>query len=478
MNSPSRPATSPGPRPLLLAAAVWMIAAPALAGGGAERAAPVTFTKDIAPILQRSCENCHRPRGGAPMSLISYQDVRPWARSIKQRTATREMPPWFIDKNIGIQEFKDDPSLTDDEIELVGAWVDAGAPEGNLTDMPPPLRWPAGGWSIGEPDLIVRSPVTTVHALAPDWFGGIEPPSPTGLTEDRFVKAVQVREVLLDERGREITTVNTDTPGKSDGRAKLNLFVVHHAVIAAASKGAGDSPSRQPGNFSITHELGQNATRFPDWVGVRLPTDSVLTYDLMHYHSVGKEVRVRVDTAFQFQPLDYEPKYMQSGGAQSGAFDLELDIPAGEADIMRDGFSRLTRPAIMMTFEPHLHSSGRRMCIEALYPNNAREMLNCAGYNHNWVKVYTYEDYVAPLLPAGTVLHLLAWYNNSLSNPQVLDSRNWKGWGNRSIDDMLYHLPRMVYLTDQEFEAEVATRAAAGVSQLFAVSPEPAQDQP
>ena len=85
---------------------------------------------------------------------------------------------------------------------------------------------------------------------------------------------------------------------------------------------------------------------------------------------------------------------------------------------------------------------------------------------------------MAPLLPAGTVLHLLAWYNNSLSNPQVLDSRNWKGWGNRSIDDMLYHLPRMVYLTDQEFEAEVATRAAAGVSQLFAVSPEPAQDQP
>ena len=468
MNTPSRPDGSSGPRPLLLALTVWMVAAPALAGSGAERAAPVTFTKDIAPILQRSCENCHRPRGGAPMSLISFQDVRPWARSIKQRTATREMPPWFIDKNIGIQEFKDDPSLTDDEIRLVGAWVDAGAPEGDVTDMPPPLRWPAGGWSIGEPDLIVRSPVTTVGAVAPDWFGGIDPPSPTGLTQDRFLKAVQVREVVLDERGREITTVNTDTPGKNDGRADLNLFVVHHAVIAAASEGTGASPSRQPGNFSITHELGQNATRFPDWVGVRLPADSVLTYDLMHYHSVGKEVRVRVDTAFQFQPPDYEPKYMQSGGAQSGAFDLELDIPADEADIMRDGFSRLTRPSIMMTFEPHLHSSGRRMCIEALYPNNAREMLNCADYNHNWVKVYAYEDHAAPLLPAGTVLHLLAWYNNSISNPQVLDSRNWKGWGNRSIDDMLYHLPRMVSLTDQEFEAEVAARAADGVSQLFA----------
>ena len=231
-----------------------------------------------------------------------------------------------------------------------------------------------------------------------------------------------------------------------------------------------DSPLGAAGNFNITHELGQNATYFPEWVGIRLPADSVLTYDRMHYHSVGQEVRVRVDTAFKLHPEGYEPKYLQGFGAQSGAFDLELDIPAGEQDIFRDGFYRLTRPAIMMTFEPHLHSSGKRMCIEAIYPNNAREMLNCADYNHNWVKVYVYEDDVAPLLPAGTVLHLLAWYDNSESNPRVLDPRNWKGWGNRSIDDMLYHLPRMVHLTEEQFEEEVAAR---GVRQQFVSS----QDQ-
>ena len=458
---------------LMLSAAAVLLVAGAPSGAAAQADHEVTFTKDIAPILQRSCESCHRPRGGAPMNLISYQDVRPWARAIKARTEAREMPPWFVDQNIGIQHFKDDPSLTAGEIALIGRWVDAGAPRGNPADMPPPRQWSAGRWTIGEPDLIVSSPIATVEAVAADWFGGINPPTPTGLTTDRYVSAVEVKEVLLDDDGLELDPAAASADGKSGDadRAALNLFVVHHAVITAMTPDAdADSPLGAAGNFNITHELGQNATYFPDWVGIKLPADSVLTYDRMHYHSVGQEVRVRVDTAFKLHPEGYEPKYMQGFGSQSGAFDLELDIPAGEQDIFRDGFHRLSRPAIMMTFEPHLHSSGKRMCIEAIYPNNAREMLNCADYNHNWVKVYVYEDDVAPLLPAGTVLHLLAWYDNSESNPRVLDPRNWKGWGNRSIDDMMYHLPRMVYLTEEQFEAEVASR---GVRQQFVNS----QDQ-
>ena len=154
----------------------------------------------------------------------------------------------------------------------------------------------------------------------------------------------------------------------------------------------------------------------------------------------------------------------------SGAFDFALDIPSNDDNVFRDGFFRLDKPALMLTFEPHLHSSGKRMCIEALYPNNSREMLNCSDYDHNWVKVYVYEDDVAPLLPAGTVVHLMAWYDNSTSNKNVVDPRNWKGWGNRSIDDMFYNLPRIVYLTEEEFDTEVAAR---GGTPAFATS----QDQ-
>src|SRR3989442_11275808 len=145
--------------------------APSLAFGG-QTPSPraVTFTRDIAPILQRSCENCHRTSGVAPMPLTTYEEVRPWAVAIKRKTAAREMPPWFIEKNIGIQRFKDDPSLSDAEIETIATWVDSGAARGNPPDLPPPRRYAdAARWTIGAPDLIVSTPVMPVKALGADW---------------------------------------------------------------------------------------------------------------------------------------------------------------------------------------------------------------------------------------------------------------------------------------------------------------------
>src|SRR5690349_22500430 len=123
----------------------------------------VTFSKDIAPILQRSCQNCHRPGSVAPMSLLTYEEARPWAKSMKLRTSLRDkpnaMPPWFIEKNIGIQQYKGDISLSDAEIDKIARWADNGAPQGNPADAPPPLKFlDAKQWEIGTPDLIVSSP--------------------------------------------------------------------------------------------------------------------------------------------------------------------------------------------------------------------------------------------------------------------------------------------------------------------------------
>ena len=436
-----------------------LAAAPAAA---AEREADVTFTRDVAPIMQRSCEKCHRPRGGAPMALISYQDVRPWARSIKNRTQSREMPPWFIDKNIGIQHYKDDPSLSDAEIATIAAWVDSGAPRGNPEDLPPPTVWPADGWTYGAPDLIVPSPEGTVEADAADWFGEWGH-TPSGLTEDRYVKAIEVKEVRLHEEQAEVD---------DDGRAALGLFVVHHAVLTAESPEDTGGPANcgrrtfcgeRDNEFTLVHELGQNATVYPDDVGVLLPAGSVITFNSMHLHSIGREVSARLDVGFTLHPKDYEPKYnlgLTSLG-RATQYDYEFDIPAEDDNVMRDGFHRLDQPTKMLTFEPHLHSSGKRMCFEALYPNNAREMLSCADYDHNWAKVYVFEDDVAPLLPAGTVVRVMSWYNNSETNKNVVDPRNWKGWGNRSIDDMMSGITRMVHMTQEQFDAEIAARGGS-----------------
>src|SRR5678816_2740241 len=133
-----------------------------------------TFTKDIAPIFQEKCEACHRPDSIAPMSLKTFSEVRPWVRSIKSRVEARNMPPWQIDRSVGVQKFKNDRSLNDDQYATVMKWIEAGAPQGDPKDMPPAKTWPEDqGWNFAaqfgqkEPDLIVKSePVSYTHLRA------------------------------------------------------------------------------------------------------------------------------------------------------------------------------------------------------------------------------------------------------------------------------------------------------------------------
>src|SRR6266404_8453683 len=177
------------------------IAAPAFAGDDAK---PVTFSKDIAPIFQAKCQECHQPNSIAPMSLISYQEARPWARSIKERVATRQMPPWHIDRTVGVQHFKNDMSLSDEQVDTIVRWVDAGAPQGDPKDMPPakPLitdnGWKAERDGFGKPDLVVKSSEYTMPAEHQDvWY---RPMSDIPLTEARWVKLVEIRPTNLKAR--------------------------------------------------------------------------------------------------------------------------------------------------------------------------------------------------------------------------------------------------------------------------------------
>ena len=425
----------------------------ALAAGQAAPGGQVTFTKDVAPVLQRSCQSCHRPGGMAPMSLLTYEDVRPWARAIQRRTSLREMPPWFIERNIGIQKFKDDISLSDEEIARITKWVDAGAPRGNPADMPPPLRFADGAeWSFGKPDLVVSSQVVTVKPVAPDLQADIDPVK-VGLTEDRYIKAVQVREIRLSDRAVEGTPTGP--------RAALNISVLHHATMSsrteidAESEDPDNPAGRLSGGFNLVHELGQNATIYPDELGVLLPANSYLSMRV-HTHATGKETQVRLDIGFKLHPKGYKPKYVMKAGSSMGNHDL--DIPAGEDNVRLDAYTVLKTPAKLMTFEPHMHASGKRMCVQAIFPSGIRQTLNCASYNHNWVKIYSYEDDAAPLLPAGTIVHIIGWYDNSATNPRNVEPRNWKGFGNRSIDDMMFNLGKYISLTEDEFKTELAAR--------------------
>src|SRR5580704_12480722 len=175
-------------------AVIPLFALVALATGQKLVSDQFTFAKDIAPILQKACQNCHRPGNIGPMSLLTYQEVRPWARAIKQQVTMRNMPPWFEDRAVGIQKFKNHPSLTDQEVAMIAKWVDAGAPMGNAADMPPPRKFDDGDrWHIGKPDVVVtlKKDVSVKAGQADQWLD--LPMESPGLTTDRYIQAVEIK---------------------------------------------------------------------------------------------------------------------------------------------------------------------------------------------------------------------------------------------------------------------------------------------
>jgi len=388
-----------------------------------------TFAKDIAPIFQESCQVCHRPDNMAPMSLMTYQESRPWARSIKQKVMAREMPPWHIDKKVGIQSFKADRSLSDDQIDTIVRWVDNGAPMGNPADMPEPKEFQDfGAWSI-EPDLIVQSTPHTVPAEAGDWWGDYIVPS--GLEEDRYIKAVQTK--------------------------AGDLRVVHHVLTYAVTDPeapAGDSS----GDFFLNeYAVGKNADRYPESTGKLLEADSGVRFSF-HYHSIGEEVTDQTELGLVFYPKEQDPEY-QLYSRQLGQGG-ELDIPAGQI-VRHDGYTRMNLPGKLTAFQPHMHLLGTRQCLELIYPAGQREMINCANFDFNWHVVYNYEEDVQPVYPAGSTLHVITYHDNTEGNRGNPDPKNWTGGGDRSIDEMGFAWISWYDLTEEEYAAELELKKNA-----------------
>jgi hypothetical protein len=404
-------------------------AALALASVGAVCAQQVTFNKDVAPILQSRCQVCHRPDNIAPMSLLTYQDARPWARSIKQQVMQHNMPPWFVDQHVGIRRFKDDPSLSEKEIATISAWVDAGAPEGNRADMPPPRQFEdADKWHIGKPDLIVSMPVTyTVKPANSDWWGNFVADS--GLTEDRYIKAVETK------------------PSPGGG-----IRIVHHAVTSLVYD------DRPEGGTLNEYAVGKNGDVYPEGSGKLIKAGARIRFN-MHYHAIGETITDRTAVAFVFYPKGYVPKHVMLTLLTPNNDDL--DIPAGADNVRSDAYFKLEKPARLTGYQPHMHNRGKAQCLEAIYPNMTVEQLSCVNrYNFGWQIVYNYADDVTPLLPAGTIIHTTTWHDNSSKNPFNPDARNWVGFGNRTTDDMARAWLNFYYLSDEEFKDETAARSA------------------
>jgi hypothetical protein len=423
--------------------AAGLVGASTFAGSVASAEVPArpTFTRDIAPIFQSKCEACHRPDSIAPMSLRTYQESRPWARAIKARVEGRQMPPWHIDKTIGIQDFANDRSLTDDQIATIVAWVDQGVAQGDPKDIPAPKTWPSDqGWNYTalfgqkEPDLIIRSLPWTQKAGENDtWW---KPIVETGLTEPRWVRAIEVR------------------PGSVKGRK-----ITHHANIDLDQ---------------IEHDAqGQQLTtgRFMEWAvgkegelmrpnsGKLLLPGSRVAWDI-HYSRADEDITDTAEMGIYFYPKGYVPKYRQTLHRMGGTGVAAIDIPPNTIKAS-EGFFVLRQAARVESFQPHMHLRGKAMSMEVILPNGQTHVLShVANFTFNWHTAYVYADHAAPLLPKGSVIKITAWHDNTAANKANPDPNVWVGYGDRTVDEMGHAWVNLTYLSDADYLAEVDMRKA------------------
>jgi cytochrome c5 len=401
-----------------------------------------TFSKDIAPILQTSCQNCHQASGIAPMSLVTYEEVRPWAPIIKDRVTKRIMPPWHLDKTVGLQHYANDPSLTEEQIATIAAWVDDGAPEGDPAELPAPIQWPSGeAWELeerlGPPDVILRSAPYTV---APDGMDQWWRPTVEfeGIDEPRWLMAAEFKPAY-----------------------PLGQKVVHHGHANFIQEGQG---TRGVARYGV----GKNWEIFPDDVGMLIqPGPARVNWDL-HYFPSGEEVVDDVvEAGLWFYPKGEEPQH-ETRGEVMILVDKSEERPRGvDIIIPPHGFQTLqgvhviSRPTILHSFRPHMHMRGKEMSMEAIYPNGRREVLSKVDkYDHFWQLSYQYAEEVRPLLPVGTVLLFTAVFDNTTDNPINPDPDQWVTFGQRGVDEMSHAWVGMTYLDDETFSQLVEEREA------------------
>jgi mono/diheme cytochrome c family protein len=417
-----------------------------VAGSIAVAQEQVTFTKHVAPIVQQKCQACHSPNSIAPMSLMTYKEVKDNADEIKEKITGRIMPPWYVDNTVGIHDFANDRSLSDEQISTIVKWIDGGMAQGKPEDMPPapklvdPMKWQLTE-QFGEPDLVLKSPPYTLAARTQDkWF---RPVTETGITEPRWVRAIELRPATADSR-RSVHHVLALLEQREEG-GLTNLASTAHEHQTSAG-------------LFFEWSIGKAGDVFPTDAGKLMLPGSRIRWEV-HMFAIGKELKDQsVEMAIYFYPKGVVPKnrtVLRMFDASRGS---DLDIPPNKT-AMTQNFYVLQAPARLENFQPHMHMRGRAMSMEAVYPDGKRELLSTVtNFQWKWQINYVYAEDAAPLLPKGTMLVFTAWHDNTAQNPNNPDPKQWVGWGDRTVDEMAHTWVDVTYLEQAEFERQVAVR--------------------
>ena len=413
-----------------------IIATAALAAGLGAAATP-TFNKDVAPILQKNCQSCHRPGEAAPFSLLTYKDTRPWASSIKEAVQTRKMPPWFADPHFG--QFANDRTMGSKDIDTIVAWANGGAPEGNPKDLPKPVAF-LEGWNIGKPDLTVAmSKPYEIPATGTIDYQYIL--VPLNLTEDKWVQSAEVR------------------PG--------NRTLVHHVIAYLRPKGSGWLKGAQPGipyvpqkgesgpnEFLVGYAPGSPASILPEGRAMRVQagTDVILQ---VHYTANGKPGTdtSSVGLVFAKTPVT-ERVYTVS------ATNNRFSIPAGDGNYEVKSSFEFGAETKIGFLAPHMHLRGKDFLFKAVYPTGESEvLLSVPKYDFAWQLNYNPAKEI--VMPAGSRIECVAHFDNSPNNPNNPDPTKVVKWGDQSWEEMMMGFFTVTIPADKDLRSILPQRKPA-----------------
>ena len=423
----------------LVAAFAFQSTAQAQATFASTNDVDLTYSADVASIIQENCTVCHRAGGIGPMEFVTYEDVRMYAPLIKIKVENRQMPPYYYDNDVGIQELQHDWRLSQADINTIVAWVDQGAPLGNRDEIPELNLLDTDDWSLaaefGPPDLLAPSTPIDVPAAGLDmWHRPIVKVQGMIGSEERCIKALQV---------------------KPRGVAKT---VVHHAN-STFQLIQEDGSFEASGDRATEYAMGKLGEIIPDGVCRVIPPDSYIRWDI-HMYPGGLGATAAndviegnvVDLGIWLHPADYEYEYKQDLSLY-GIREGELVMPP-HGTTMTQGFRSFDHPVRIDSFQPHGHLRLRSASLEIFYPETGRtEIIGMiSNWSATWHQSHIFEDHVAPLVPAGAVLVMKQWYDNTAGNPNNPDPDQWVDGGSRTADEMSHFWIAVTHLDEEGYD--------------------------
>jgi hypothetical protein len=392
---------------------------------------PVTFYKDALPVLQKNCQTCHRPGESGPMSFLSYETTRPWAKAIKTAVLTKKMPPWFADPHYG--KFSNDRSMTQADIDTLVSWADTGAQAGNLKDAPKPIDW-VEGWRIGKPDQVISMPVAfNIPASGTIDYQYIV--IPTGFTEDKFIQLSEARPGNPAVVHHIIAFIREPgNPWLKEAQPGVPFVPRERARRAEEEAKNGDKPKQQDGGGFGDFLAGYAPGTLPNVMKpgqaklVKAGSDLVLQ---MHYTANGKATTDISKIGIVFATTKPTERVLTLAASNAS-----FAIPPGDSNYQVDSKLTLQDDAMLINLLPHMHFRGKSFEYRVTYPSGEKEtLLDVPHYDFNWQ--LTYELAQPKLLPKGTVIECTAHYDNSPNNRYNPDPAKEVHFGEQTWEEMM-----------------------------------------